>query len=103
MANWLLPLCIWLVLRPVLRPRLVPVVYRFGVLTDRWVEKLKSSTAMLKFYCITYLIRFMMNESEKMMKGSVREDDFFIAHNALVLTTAKETLNWMRNNGYLHQ
>ena len=34
LANWLLPLCIWLVFRPVLRPRLVPVVYRFGVLTD---------------------------------------------------------------------
>ena len=33
LANWLLPLCIWLVFRPVLRPRLVPVVYRFGVLT----------------------------------------------------------------------
>ena len=33
MANWLLPLCIWLVFRPVLRPRLVPVVYRFGILT----------------------------------------------------------------------
>ena len=26
LANWLLPLCIWLVFRPVLRPRLVPVV-----------------------------------------------------------------------------
>ena len=33
LANWLLPLCIWLVFRPVLRPRLVPVVYQFGVLT----------------------------------------------------------------------
>ena len=33
LANWLLPLCIWLVFRRVLRPRLVPVVYRFGVLT----------------------------------------------------------------------
>ena len=26
LENWLLPLCIWLVVRPVLRPRLVPVV-----------------------------------------------------------------------------
>ena len=33
LENWLLHLCIWLVFRPVLRPRLVPVVYRFGVLT----------------------------------------------------------------------
>ena len=33
LENWLLPLYIWLVFRPVLRLRLVPVVYRFGVLT----------------------------------------------------------------------
>ena len=26
LANWLLPLCIWLLFRPLLRPRLVPVV-----------------------------------------------------------------------------
>ena len=26
LENWLLTLCIWLVFRPVLRPRLVPVV-----------------------------------------------------------------------------
>ena len=26
LENWLLPLCIWLVFRPVLRHRLVPVV-----------------------------------------------------------------------------
>ena len=26
LENWLLPLCIWLVFRPVLRPRIVPVV-----------------------------------------------------------------------------
>ena len=37
------------------------------------------------------------------MKGSVHEDNFFIVHDALVLITAKETINWMRQNGYLHQ
>ena len=31
---------------------------RYG---DRWMDKLKSSTAMLKFCCITNLICFMMN------------------------------------------
>ena len=43
-----------------------------------------------------------MNEAEKLMKGSVHEDYFFIVHDALVLMTAKETINWMRQNGYLH-
>ena len=60
------------------------------------MDKLKSSTAMSKFYCITDLISFMMNEAEKLMKGSVHEDDFFIVHDALVLMTAKEKINWMR-------
>ena len=60
------------------------------------MDKLKSSTAMSKFVCITDLIRFMMDEAENLMKGSVHEDDFYIVHDALVLMTAKETINWMK-------
>ena len=67
------------------------------------MDKLKSSTAMSKFCCITDLIRFMMNEAENLMKGSVHEDDFFIVHYALVLITPKETINWMIQKGYLHR
>ena len=36
------------------------------------------------------------------MKGLVNEDYFFIVHDDLVLMTAKETINWMIQNGYLH-
>ena len=61
-----------------------PYISRYG---DRWVDKLKSSTAMSKFCCITYLISFTMNEAEELMKGSVYEDDFYIFHDALVLMT----------------
>ena len=63
------------------------------------MDKLKSSTAMSKFCCITNLIRFMMNESEKLMKGSVHEDNFYIVHDYLVFMTAKETINWMKQKG----
>ena len=35
----------------------------FSIYGDRWVEKLKSSSSMSKFCCITDLIRFMMKES----------------------------------------
>ena len=49
------------------------------------MEKLKSLTAMSKFICITDIIRFMMNEAEKPMKGSVHEDDFFIVHDYTVI------------------
>ena len=57
------------------------------------MEKLKSYTEMSKFCCITDIIRFMMNEAEKLMKGSVHEDYFYIVHEDLVLMTAKETTN----------
>ena len=62
---------------------------RYG---DRWVEKLKYSSSMSEFCCITDLIRFMMKEAENLMKGSVHEDNFSIVHDALVLMTAKETI-----------
>ena len=44
-----------------------------------------------------------MNEAKNLMKGSLHEDYFFIVHDTLVLMTAKETINWMRQNGYLHR
>ena len=45
----------------------------------------------------------MTNEAEKLMKGSVHEDNFYIVHDALVLMTAKETINRMKQKGYLHR
>ena len=57
---------------------------------------------MSKFCCITDLIRFMMKEEENLMKGSVNEDDFFIIHDALVLMTAKETIEWMKEKNFFH-
>ena len=57
---------------------------------------------MLKLCCITDLIRFMMKEPNKPMKGYVLEDDFFIVHDALVLMTAKEMIKWMKENNYYH-
>ena len=44
-----------------------------------------------------------MNEAEKLIKGSVHEYYFFIAHDDLVLMTEKETINWMRQKEYLHR
>ena len=63
--------------------------YYFSRRVERWVEKSKLSSYMSKFYCITDLIRFMVKEAEKLIKGSVHEDDLFIVHDALVLMTLK--------------
>ena len=45
----------------------------------------------------------MMKEAENLMKGSIHEDDFFIVHDALVLMTAKETIQWMKEKNYFHR
>ena len=46
---------------------------RYG---ERWLDKLKSSSFMSKFWYITDLVHFMVKEGEKLMKGSEHEDDF---------------------------
>ena len=51
-----------------------PYLSRYG---DIWVENLKPSSSMSKLCCITDLIWFMVKESEKLMKGSVHEDDIY--------------------------
>ena len=58
---------------------------------------------MSKFCCITDLIRFMMKETEKLMKGFVHEDDLFISNDAIVLMTVKDTIKWMKENNYFHR
>ena len=77
-----------------------PYHSRYG---ERWVDKLKSSTVMSKLSCITDLIRFMMNEAEKLMKRSLHEENFYIFHYDLVLMKANEKINWMKQKGYLHR
>ena len=58
---------------------------------------------MSKFYCITDLIRFMMKEAGNPMKGYVHEDGLFIVHDALVLMTAKKTIEWMKEKNCSHR
>ena len=64
------------------------------------MEKVNLSSFMSKLFCITDLIRFMMKESDKLMKGSVHQENFFILHDALVLMTLKETRKWMKENNF---
>ena len=44
----------------------------------------------------------MMKEVEKLMKGSVYEDNFFIAHDDLALMTAKGEITWTKEKNYSH-
>ena len=51
----------------------------FSRYREIWVEKLKNFYFMSKSCCISELIRFMVKEGEKRMKGSVHGDDFYSA------------------------
>ena len=44
----------------------------------------------------------MIKEAEKLMNGSVNEDNLFIVHDYLVLMTVKETITWTKENNYSH-
>ena len=77
----------------------IPYFLRY---VEIWVDKLKSSSSMSKFCCITNLIRFIMKEVESLMKGYIHEDDLFIVHGALVLMTAKKTIEWMKEKNCFH-
>ena len=65
-------------------------------------RKVKFIILHVEFCCITDLIRFMMKEAGNLTKGSVHDDDFFIVHDALVLMTAKETIEWMKEKNGFH-
>ena len=64
------------------------------------MDRLKSSTEITKLCCIIDLIRLMISEGDNLMKGSVHEDDCYIVQDDLVLLTAKETINLIKQNGY---
>ena len=72
-----------------------PYFSKYG---DIWVENFKSSSSMSKFCCITDLIRFMMKEAEKLMKGSVHEDGLsivsFDVFNTKASWTIKKSSSW---------
>ena len=48
----------------------------FSSYGETWVEKLKNSSYKSEFCCMSDLVRFIVKEGEKIMKGSVHEDDF---------------------------
>ena len=66
----------------------------FAKYGDTWVEKLKNYSFISKFCYISDMIRFMVKEGEKIIKGSVYEDNF-IVHNALVLMAEKTTITYI--------
>jgi hypothetical protein len=68
---------------------------------DDWEAQINASVALSKYVCITEMIEFMMVSAAKVFKGTTHELDWVFYHDALSLMTAKETMEWMQQKGYL--
>jgi hypothetical protein len=78
-----------------------PYAARFG--DDRWVEKIKAVSQMSSYVCITDLVEHIVEETQRLMKGTKHEDDWVFYHDALTLMTAKETVEWMKKEGHFER
>ena len=63
-----------------------------------------SETKLMKKYVfITTVLKYIIANSSKIMKGTKHEDDWYFYHDALSLMASKETKEWMRKEGILHR
>ena len=64
-----------------------------------WEEKMKASTSMKSYACITELVNHTMVKLAKVMKGTRHEADWLLYHDALTLLTAHKTVDYMKSTG----
>ena len=63
---------------------------------ERWIEVIKKTTYMKKFVSVRDFAMHMSVESDNLMVGTEHEGEAKWKHDAMVLLTAKETIEWMR-------
>jgi predicted flap endonuclease-1-like 5' DNA nuclease len=68
-----------------------------------WEGKIKKSVTMSGYVSIADMIEFMVVESQRVMRGTYHEDDWFFYHDALSLMTATSTIEWMKKKDYLRR
>jgi len=75
-----------------------PYESKFG---DDWEQHLQASPTFSHSSYICNYIEHMMNESERVMKGTIHEKTWMVYHDALSIMTSKSTKQWMKEKGYL--
>lgn len=63
---------------------------------DDWEAKIDESPQMKKHVCITTVWKKVVENTAKAFRGTKHENDFMIYHDALVLLTAKTTVEWLK-------
>jgi hypothetical protein len=66
-----------------------------------WKEKIDESTLMSKFMCITSLVTHIIETCTEHFADTEYAENWYFYHDALSLMTANETIEWMRQKGYL--
>ncbi len=65
-----------------------------------WKKYLKKSVTFSHSVSIADYIVHMMEESKRVMEGTIHEDTWMVYHDALSLMTSKGTKDWMKKKGY---
>jgi hypothetical protein len=74
-----------------------PYKSRYG---EDWETVINANSHMSPYVCVTSMIEHICVETEKVMKGTKHEEDWYFYHDALALMTAKDTTDWMKEKGY---
>ena len=74
-----------------------PYMSRYGT---NWENVLKQSSHFSSYVVITDYIEHIVTESQKIMKGTLYEDDWYFYHDALSLMTSAKTKQWMKDKNY---
>jgi hypothetical protein len=76
-----------------------PYLSRCG--RDRWMEEIRKCTAMSSSICVTQMIHHMVDETERVMKGTTHEGKGQFYHDALTLMTCNKSKAYTRQNDLL--
>jgi hypothetical protein len=76
-----------------------PYLLRYG--RDRWMEEIRKCTAMSIIICVTQMINHMVDETERVTKGTKYEGEGQFYHNALTLMTCNKSKAYMGENNLL--
>jgi hypothetical protein len=58
---------------------------------------------MSSYVCITDVVVHIVKETQHLMKGTKHKYYWVFYHDALMLMTAKETVEWMEQKGYFER
>jgi hypothetical protein len=75
-----------------------PYLAKFGA--EARMAEIKKSVFLSSNVCITEMVEHIYQQSELLFKGTINQNSWWFWHDALSLMTAKDTVLWMKEQGY---